>query len=343
MKGDLLVTNVLEISENFARGSKGKMIKESYKWLTLFVVLSALSLLLGDYLYILILATFFAVFAMSWSFFTSFSGYLNLGHVIFIGMAGYTTAICNYHLDFPMFLSILIGIVVGTGVGWIYLNPLHRKISGLSFEMVTFLTIIVLSDLVVTSFLRPVTGADLGISPIDTIFSSYPFFIGLAAFVCIAGYVFIKFLHSDYGKVLDFAREDRDLVKTAGMDPHKYSGICLLFSGVVGAIGGVLYVHYSGSAGVSNTFALSFMIHIIVMAIIGGRFSMYGSFLGAYFVIFLEFFLRGMVSGPIENLIIYSIGFCVYFLSPEGLFPRIVSIKNLFPFTRRILSKNRKY
>jgi hypothetical protein len=54
---------------------------------------------------------------------------------------------------------------------------------------------------------------------------------------------------------------------------------------------------------------------------------MFASLFGAYFVIFLEEILRGMVSGSIENLIVYSIGFCVYFLSPEGLFPRIASIK----------------
>ena len=83
----------------------------------------------------------------------------------------------------------------------------------------------------------------------------------------------------------------------------------------------------STSAGVSNTFSLDFQIHMIVMAIIGGRFSMFGSLFGAYFVILLEEILRGMVTGPIENLIIYSIGFCVYFFSPEGLFPKIASLK----------------
>ena len=306
------------------------MIRESYKWLILFVVLSAFTVFFQNHLYIVILASFFAVFAMSWSFFTSFSGYLNLGHVIFIGLAGYTSAIFNYHLKFPMYLSILIGILVGAGGGWIYLSPLHRKISGLSFEMVTFLSILVLSDLVLSSYLRPITGGDLGLSPISTILSSFPLSIGLIAFMCVSGYVFVKFLNSNYGKVLDFARENRDLVKTAGMDPHKYSGMCLLYSGVVGAIGGALYIHFSGSAGVKNTFNLSFMIHIIIMAIIGGRFSMYGSLLGAYFVIFLEEILRGMVSGPIENLIIYSIGFCVYFFSPEGLFPKIANIKKIF-------------
>jgi branched-chain amino acid transport system permease protein len=303
------------------------MTKDSTKWITVFVLLSASTFLFKTHLYILIFASFFAIFAMSWSFFTSFSGYLNLGHVIFIGIAGYTTAIFNYHLNFPMGLSIPIGIVAGAGGGWLLLNPLHRKISGLSFEMVTFLGILVLSDLVLTSYLRPITGADLGISPIDSLLSSFPLAIGLNAFMCISGYLFVRFLNSKHGKVLDFARSNTDLVKTAGLDPHKYSGMCLLYSGIVGAIGGTLYIHFSGSAGVSNTFSLGFQIHIIVMAIIGGRFSMFGSLFGAYFVILLEEILRGMVSGPIENLIIYSIGFCVYFVSPEGLFPKIAGIK----------------
>ncbi len=303
------------------------MTKESTKWITVFVLLSASTLLFKTHLYILIYASFFAIFAMSWSFFTSFSGYLNLGHVIFIGIAGYTTAIFNYHLNFPMALSIPIGIISGAGGGWLLLNPLHRKISGLSFEMVTFLGILVLSDLVLTSYLRPITGADLGIAPIDSLLSSFPLAIGLNIFMCISGYLFVRFLNSEHGKVLDFARENTDLVKTAGLDPHRYSGLCLLYSGIVGAIGGTLYVHFSGSAGVSNTFSLDFQIHMIVMAIIGGRFSMFGSLFGAYFVILLEEILRGMVTGPIENLIIYSIGFCVYFFSPEGLFPKIASLK----------------
>lgn len=303
------------------------MVKESYKWIAVFIILSASTLFFKYHLYIIIYASFFAIFAMSWSFFTSFSGYLNLGHVIFIGLAGYTTAILNYHLNFPMIASMPIGIVVGAGGGWLLLNPLHRKISGLSFEMVTFLGILVLSDLVLTSYLRPITGADLGISPIDSLMSSYPLSIGLIAILCLSGFLFVWFLNSAYGKVLDFARENTDLVKTAGLDPHKYSGLCLLYSGIVGAIGGVLYIHFSGSAGVSNTFALDFQIHMIVMAIIGGRFSMFGSLFGAYFVILLEEFLRGMVTGSIENLIIYSIGFGVYFFSPEGLFPKIAGLK----------------
>lgn len=303
------------------------MKNDIIKWIAAFILLSAATILFKTYLYVLIYASFFAIFAMSWSFFTSFSGYLNLGHVIFIGIAGYTTAILNYHLSVPMYFSMPIGIVAGAGGGWLLLNPLHRKISGLSFEMVTFLGILILSDLMLTSFLRPITGADLGVSPIDSLMSSFPLAIGLIFFMCISGYLFVRFLKSKHGKVLDFARESTDLVKTAGFDPHKFSGLCLLYSGIVGAIGGVLYIHFSGSAGVSNTFSLDFQIHMIVMAIIGGRFSMFGSIFGAYFVIIFEEYLRGVVTGPVENLVIYSIGFVVYFLSPEGLLAMFTGLR----------------
>jgi branched-chain amino acid transport system permease protein len=317
------------------------MAKDAYKWLALFIGLSGLTLLFRAHLYVLILASFFGIFAMSWSFFTSFSGYLNLGHVIFVGLAGYTTAIFNHHLHLPMFVSIPIGILVGVGGGWIFLNPLHRKITGLSFEMVTFLSILVLSDLVLTSFLRPITGGDLGISPLDTLMSSFSLELGLIAFMCVSGYLFVRFLKSDHGKVLDFARENQDLVKTAGLDPHKSSGLCLLYSGIVGAIGGAFYIHFSGGAGDGNTFALEFMVEIIVMAIIGGRFSMYGSILGAYLVIILEEILRGMVSGPIENIIIYTIAFCIYFFSPEGLFPKVAKAALAVLSIRKADSDNR--
>jgi branched-chain amino acid transport system permease protein len=303
------------------------MKKESYKWIAVFFIGLVCTVLFKSYLYVLIYASFFAIFAMSWSFFTSFSGYLNIGHVIFIGIAGYTTGIFNYYFHFPLILSIPIGAAAGSGIGWLFLNWLHRKISGLSFEMVTFLSILALSDLVLTSYLRPVTGADLGISPLDSLLSSLPLAIGLIAFMCISGYLFIRFLNSRQGKVLDFARGNRELVKTAGLDPHKYSGLCLLYSGIVGAIGGALYVHFSGAAGVSNTFALEFQVNIIVMAILGGRFSMYGSIVGAFIVIILEEFLMGRVPGSVQNLIIYCIALWVYFSSPGGLFGIVTTMK----------------
>jgi branched-chain amino acid transport system permease protein len=293
--------------------------RELYKWIATFAVLAIIAVALPQDLSFVITATLFGLFAMSWVFFTTFSGYLNLGHVIFIGLAGYTSAALNYHLEWPMWLCMVCGVIVGTGGGWLYLNPIHKRISGLSFEMVSFLSIIALSNLIVSSYARPLTGGDIGLSPIDGLFSELWLALVLAGFLCAVGVFFAWYLRSASGKVIDFAREDQSIVRQAGADPHRYTGRLLLLSGLIGAIGGVVYVHYSGAAVVSNTFALAFMIRIIAMAIIGGRFSLRGAILGAYLVVFLSMQLMQYVDAYVQWLVIYGIGFVIYFLVPKGL------------------------
>ena len=293
--------------------------RDLYKWIATLVVLILVAVVLQGRLSFVITATLFAIFAMSWSFFTSFSGYLNLGHVIFIGLAGYTSAALNFHLDWPLWLCMVVGVAVGTGGGWLYLNPIHRRITGLSFEMVSFLSIVAISNLVVSSYARPLTGGDIGLSPIDGFFSTMGFAVALAVILCVAGFFFTLYLKSDSGKIIDFARENASIVKSAGTDPHRYTGRLLLLSGLVGSIGGVLYVHYSGAAVVSNTFALALMIRIIVMAIIGGRFSLRGAILGAYLVVFLGMELVQYMDAYKQFLIIYGLGFIIYFALPRGL------------------------
>jgi len=293
--------------------------RDLYKWIATLLVLLLVVVLLRGQLSFVITATFFGIFAMSWSFFTGFSGYLNLGHVIFCGLAGYTSAILNYHLGWPLWLCLVLGVVVGTLGGWLYLNPIHKRITGLSFEMVSFLTIVALSNLVASSIASPVTGGNIGLSPLDGIYSSVGLAAGLAVLLCAMGFLFTWFLRSNSGKVIEFAKEDKTIVRHAGADPHQYTGRLLLWSGLAASIGGVLYVHYSGAAVVSNTFALAFMIRIVVMAIIGGRFDLRGSILGAYLVVFLGMELMPHMDAYAQYLIIYGIGFVIYFLVPRGL------------------------
>ena len=295
------------------------LTRDIYGWIATFAVLVVVALVMPDRLSFVITATIFGMFAMSWAFFTSFSGYLNLGHVIFIGLAGYTSGALNYHLHWPMWLCMVAGVAVGTGLGWLYLYPIHRRISGLSFEMVSFLSIIAVTNLIVSSYARPLTGGDIGLAPLDGIFESLGLALALAAVLCAFGLFYARYLKSDSGKIVDFARENQKIVRSAGADPHHYTGRLLLLSGLLGSIGGVLYVHYTGAAVVSNTFALNLMIRIVVMAIIGGRFSLRGSILGAYVVVFLSMILMPYVDAYVQFVIIYGIGFTLYFVRPAGL------------------------
>jgi branched-chain amino acid transport system permease protein len=312
--------------------TRNGLTRDIYGWVATFGVLIVIALVMPDRLSFVITATIFGMFAMSWAFFTSFSGYLNLGHVIFIGLAGYTSGALNYHLGWNMWLCMLCGVAVGTGLGWLYLYPIHRRISGLSFEMVSFLSIIALTNLIVSSYARPLTGGDIGLAPLDGIFESLGLAVALAAVLCVFGLFYARYLKSDSGKIVDFARENQKIVRSAGADPHRYTGRFLLLSGLLGSVGGVLYVHFTGAAVTSNTFALGLMIRIVVMAIIGGRFSLRGSILGAYVVVFLSMVLMPYVDAYVQFLIIYGIGFTLYFVRPAGLISLFALLKGHVPW-----------
>jgi branched-chain amino acid transport system permease protein len=316
--------------------TKSGLSRDVYGWIATFVVMAVVAVVMPNRLSFVITATIFGMFAMSWSFFTSFSGYLNLGHVIFIGLAGYTSGALNYHLGWPMWLCMLLGVAVGTGVGWLYLYPIHRRVSGLSFEMVSFLSIIALTNLIVSSYARPLTGGDIGLAPLDGIFESLGLALALAAVLSVFGLFYARYLKSDSGKIVDFARENQRIVRAAGADPHHYTGRLLLLSGLLGSVGGVLYVHYTGAAVVSNTFALNLMIRIVVMAIIGGRFSLRGSILGAYVVVFLSMVLMPYVDAYVQFLIIYGIGFTLYFVRPGGLISLLYLLRGHLPWTGNV-------
>ena len=150
--------------------------------------------------------------------------------------------------------------------------------------------------------------------------------------LCVFGLFYARYLKSDSGKIVDFARENQKIVRSAGADPHRYTGRFLLLSGLLGSVGGVLYVHFTGAAVTSNTFALTLMIRIVVMAIIGGRFSLRGSILGAYVVVFLSMVLMPYVDAYVQFLIIYGIGFTLYFVRPAGLISLFGLLKGHVPW-----------
>ncbi|NQT47737.1 MAG: branched-chain amino acid ABC transporter permease, partial [Chloroflexi bacterium] len=75
---------------------------------------------------VFILASIFAIFAASWDLLSGFAGQLNLGHALFFGVAGYTSAICNLNLDLPVWLTIPLGALAAVVAGLVVGVPCLR-------------------------------------------------------------------------------------------------------------------------------------------------------------------------------------------------------------------------
>ena len=162
---------------------------------------------------------------MSWSFFTSFSGYLNLGHVIFIGLAGYTSAALNYHLGWPMWLCMIVGVARGHRRRLAVPEPDpqahhraelrdgelpldHRDLEPRRFELRAAVD-------------RRRHRAVADRRPLSTTWDS-PSRLRLLCVAC--GFGFAWYLKSDSGKVIDFASENQSIVKAGRRRPPPVHG-----------------------------------------------------------------------------------------------------------------------
>ena len=72
------------------------------------------------------LAYLFVVYVVTWDLVAGYVGEVNLGHVVFVGLGAYTSALLVLNQNVPVPLSILIGAVVATlfglGVGAVCLR-----------------------------------------------------------------------------------------------------------------------------------------------------------------------------------------------------------------------------
>jgi branched-chain amino acid transport system permease protein len=107
----------------------------------------------------------------------------------------------------------------------------------------------------------------------------------------------------------------------------KYKVWVFVLSAVYASIAGSIYAHYTRIIE-PGTFMLQFSALVALMAIIGGRSSPWGAFLGAGLIVgirqLLQEFIPALVGGPSGSyeLIAYGIILVVALLYlPQGLFP----------------------
>src|ERR671933_1336871 len=87
------------------------------------------------HLHIAIQAGIFAILAMSLNLLLGYTGQLSLGHAAFFGIGGYTSALLNKHLGWPVFLGMLASVVT-TGLAGYLIGRLSLRLRGAYFVLV---------------------------------------------------------------------------------------------------------------------------------------------------------------------------------------------------------------
>jgi branched-chain amino acid transport system permease protein len=175
----------------------------------------------------------------------------------------------------------------------------------------------------------PLTNGPYGISDLrlPIIFSKHPvtnaLFLGaaMAAVVYLIVWILVR---SPFIRVIRAIKEDETPIITLGRNPNLFKLlICMISSGIIG-VGGLFYALYIGYIE-PGSFVLDVSIFILLATIIGGTGTIWGSALGAVFIVIIPELLAAVGLPSVQAANIRQIVFGILLIvlmryQPQGLY-----------------------
>ncbi len=215
--------------------------------------------------------------AQSWNLISGLTGYVSFGHVAFFGTGAYAAAILEGSQGWPWALAAVAGGVAAVVLALCIGYPCLR-LKGPYFAI----AMLGLNEVmrVLVSYFEGLTGGGLGLS-LPALYASREIYyaMGLAALVVTAAAHLI--ITSRFGLRLMTIREDEIAAEAMGIDTARYKLYAFLLSAFVPGVVGGLFARDQGYIEPVAVFPLAFTITMIVMALFGGKGTVWGPVLGA--------------------------------------------------------------
>lgn len=299
----------------------------------------------GDYSYLLDLGRLCGIYVIivcGLTLLMGYTGQISLGHAGFYALGAYIPAVLVYQLKWPMFPAIAAGII-GTGViSWLIARPL-LKLKGNHLALATLCVGIIVARSVST---LKVTGAGDGLSlPSFTLFGLLKgpeakllgmtvdtsilklYFVWMIVTACVIWA--IQLVESPGGRSLRAIEGDESAAESLGIDTHALKVKVFVSSCVLAAIAGAVFafIQAEGYLG-PDEFGLMMNVQLVMMVVIGGMGSVWGSVAGGVIVTALQEVISMIGSAAriedtsrYEHLIFGVLLGLILILSPKGMIP----------------------
>jgi len=285
---------------------------------------------------LLIMASYLAIFAMSWDMMSGYTGYVSFGHPFLIGLAGYVTAFLSHqegfqplHLILPMYVTIPLGVAAAVGGGMLFFLP-SMRVRGPYFSLVSLAFMEILHRLIIA--VKPeFTGGDRGLPNLPSVvmgaIPNYYLALGLM-FTTAIGLWYVS--RSNVGNILKTIRMDEDVVEASGISTYRFKRFAFLLSAVTAGLGGVFYTHYLASINPRRAFSAVLLLDIIISAVIGGMGTIVGPMFGSYFLTFNLEYLRPYLFGQWRLFAYALVAIFIVIYRPRGFVGIGEDIRNWF-------------
>ena len=251
--------------------------------------------------------------AQSWNLISGLTGYVSFGHVVFFGTGAYTASLLvNAGMPWP--LACLSGGGAGTLLALIIGWPCLR-LKGPYFAI----AMLGLNEVmrVIVSYAEGLTGGGNGLS-LPTLDASRSIYYAMGLVAAAVTAVTYAIVTSRFGLRLMTIREDEVAAEAMGIDTLRYKIYAFMLSAIGPGIVGGLSARDQGYIEPISVFPLIMTITMIVMALFGGKGTIWGPVLGAVVLfIFQEAVWARFVY--LHQLLFGAIIVAVVLLMPRGI------------------------
>jgi len=277
--------------------------------------------------------------ALSLAFLGGYGGMISLAQMTVAGIAGYVVAIFGtsaseaISLNWPWWVvvpfAVAVATIAGALIGWlsvrtegIYTIMITLAI-GVAFHYLTLQNYSVFNGFQGLQRVYPPTvlGVDWR-SPI-------PFYF-LCLFFALAAYCAVKYvIRAPFGVALQGIRDNPRRMRALGFHVTAHRVTAYAFTAAIAAVGGVLFTWYNGLV-TPGSVGTSWLINVLIIAVLGGMRHPIGAFLGAIVFVLLQNFAIDLVDRERFNLVIGGVFLAIVLFSPDGLVGLWMRLKRRF-------------
>jgi branched-chain amino acid transport system permease protein len=268
----------------------------------------------------------YGLWAASVNLLLGYGGLVSFGHALPFGFGGYAAALVLLHVAPNAWLA-LAAAVVSMALLSVVVGAICLRRTEVYFSMLT-LAFAQLGFFIALQW-RSVTGGDDGLAAIPTATLPLPgvglrmssigepqtFYLVTAAVVVAVLAFLILYTDSPLGRVLAAIRESEERARGCGYNTRTVQLIAFTTAGAVAGLAGGLFTMLNSFVGLSPYWLLSGVV--LIMAILGGRGSLFGPFLGAAVFLLLEHYLSQTFTW--WQLIVGAIFVVCVLAFPQGL------------------------
>jgi branched-chain amino acid transport system permease protein len=255
------------------------------------------------------------LFAVAFDLLLGHAGLLSFGHAAFWGSSAYATGLIAIHSGLPFHVAVLAGALVAALLA-LPIGYLAVRRSGIYFAMVT----LAFAQMVyfVANQWGDVTGGENGLQGIPRnlfgvdLSDSFLFYYAALPVVLVGLVAAWRIVHSPFGRVLAAARDNPARVRALGYPADHYKLVIFTISAFLSGLAGGLYAVNHGFASLQEVYWTT-SGKVVVMTILGGIGTLWGSLIGAAAIVRLEDWLAtagfeqtGLVTGGVFILVVLT-------------------------------------